>query len=359
MPSLKSWAIAFDLPRKRAELERLKGRINEADFWVTERDPQAILRKISELQSQLEPWDEIERKAKELLAFAELAAEENDDSLSAELESDFKSIRSNFEELELRTLLCGEHDEKNAILSINPGAGGVDAMDWAEMLARMYRMWAQRRGYEFNVVEVLAGEQAGIKSFTALVKGPYAYGYLKAEKGVHRLVRISPFDFNRRRHTSFASVDVIPEIGEEIKVEINPEDLRIETFRASGHGGQHVNTTDSAVRITHIPTGIVVTCQAERSQLRNRQIAMELLRSRLYEYERRKRQEEIDRLRGERKEITFGSQIRSYVLHPYMLVKDHRTGVEKTDVEAVLNGEIDEFINAYLRAYGGGNGERR
>ncbi len=337
----------------------MRGRINEPDFWVTEKDPQDILRKVKELQSELEPWDEIDKSTRELLALAELAAEEDDESLNAELEADLKSIRQKFEELELRTLLSGEHDEKNAILSINPGAGGVDAMDWAEMLARMYRMWAQRRGYEFRVVEVLPGEQAGIKAFTALVIGPYAYGYLKAEKGVHRLVRISPFDFNRRRHTSFASVDVIPEIGDEIKVEINPEDIRIETFRASGHGGQHVNTTDSAVRITHIPTGIVVTCQAERSQLRNRQIAMEVLRSRLYEYERRKRQEEIERLRGERKEISFGSQIRSYILHPYMLVKDHRTEVEKTDVEAVLNGEIDEFINAYLKACGGGNGERR
>jgi peptide chain release factor 2 len=264
-----------------------------------------------------------------------------------------EAVKQKIRELEIRVLLSGEHDEKNAILSINPGAGGVDAMDWAEMLARMYRMWAQKRGFEFTVLEILSGEQAGIKAFTALVKGPYAYGYLKAEKGIHRLVRISPFDFNRRRHTSFASVDVIPEVSDEVKVEIREEDLRIETFRASGHGGQHVNTTDSAVRITHLPTGIVVTCQAERSQLRNRQIAMEVLRSRLYEYERKKREEEIAKLRGERKEISFGNQIRSYVLHPYTLVKDHRTGVEVTDIEAVLNGEIDEFIRAYLWAYGG------
>ncbi|MCS7254008.1 MAG: peptide chain release factor 2 [Armatimonadota bacterium] len=349
----------LDLPRKREELNQLRERLNQPNFWMTEGDAQAVVRKVSELQSELEPWDGIERKARELMAFAQLAVEEDDESINEELEAELVSIKGEFEELEMRALLSGEHDGKNAILSINPGAGGVDAMDWAEMLARMYRMWAQRRGYEFRVIEILPGEQAGIKSLTALVKGPYAYGYLKAERGVHRLVRISPFDFNRRRHTSFASVDVIPEIGEEIKVEINPEELRIETFRASGHGGQHVNTTDSAVRITHIPTGIVVTCQAERSQLRNRQIAMEVLRSRLYEYERRKRLEEIERLRGERKEISFGSQIRSYVLHPYTLVKDHRTGVERTNVEAVLDGEIDEFISAYLRAYGGGDDGQR
>lgn len=340
-------------------LKQLKECVNQPDFWISERETQSTLRKMNELQSELEPWEEMERKANELFELAQLAAEEGDESLNSELESGLESLKRRLKELELRSLLSGEHDHKNAILSINPGAGGVDAMDWAEMLARMYRMWAQRKGYEFTVLEILPGEQAGIKTFTALVKGPYAYGYLKAEKGVHRLVRISPFDFNRRRHTSFASIDVIPEIGEDIKIEIKPEDLRIETFRASGHGGQHVNTTDSAVRITHIPTGIVVTCQAERSQLRNRQIAMEVLRSRLYEYEERERRKEIEKLRGERKEISFGSQIRSYVLHPYTLVKDHRTGVESTNVEAVLDGEIDKFIDAYLRASrGDGNGWR-
>jgi peptide chain release factor 2 len=343
------------VPRKREELERLSELIKQPQIWTGDgdTDPQKLLLRLSQLQSELERWDELEKKLEEIAELALMASEEGDESLSDELAEELEAVKQKIRELEIRVLLSGEHDEKNAILSINPGAGGVDAMDWAEMLARMYRMWAQKRGFEFTVLEILSGEQAGIKAFTALVKGPYAYGYLKAEKGIHRLVRISPFDFNRRRHTSFASVDVIPEVSDEVKVEIREEDLRIETFRASGHGGQHVNTTDSAVRITHLPTGIVVTCQAERSQLRNRQIAMEVLRSRLYEYERKKREEEIAKLRGERKEISFGNQIRSYVLHPYTLVKDHRTGVEVTDIEAVLNGEIDEFIRAYLWAYGG------
>lgn len=249
---------------------------------------------------------------------------------------------------ELEAVLSGEHDNSNAILSINSGAGGTESQDWAQMLLRMYLRWAEGRGFRAEVLDLQPGEEAGIKNATVTMAGPNAYGYLKAETGVHRLVRISPFDANRRRHTSFASVLVVPEIEEAIEVQIDEKDLRTDTFRSSGHGGQHVNVTDSAVRITHIPTGIVVTCQNERSQHKNRASAMKVLRSRLYEYYRRQQEEKLQRLEGEKKEIAWGSQIRSYVLAPYQLVKDHRTGVESTNVEAVLDGDIDPFIEGWL-----------
>ena len=307
-----------------------------------------MTQRISRLSNDVEAWNELESKLTDAEVMAELLEEEYDEPSAQELKSEVEELERRVEELELKTLLNGKHDKSNAILSIHPGAGGTESQDWASMLLRMYQRWAERKGYKVEVLDLQPGDEAGIKSATLMISGDYAYGYLKAEAGVHRLVRISPFDANKRRHTSFASVSVIPEI-EEVEVEIREEDLRIDTFRAGGPGGQHVNRTDSAVRIVHIPTGITVQCQSERSQHRNRELAMKVLRARLYEYYERKRQEEIAKLRGEKKEISFGNQIRSYVFHPYKLVKDLRTGVETSNVEAVMDGEIDMFIEAYLR----------
>lgn len=274
---------------------------------------------------------------------------EKDEALSVEIGKSLERLAEEAEELELSTWFSGRFDDHDAILSIHPGAGGTESQDWAEMLLRMYLRWAERKGFKTEIDEYWPGEEAGLKTVTLTVKGKNAYGLLQAEKGVHRLVRISPFDFNKRRHTSFSSVDVIPVVDEEIEIEIDPKDLKIETFRSAGAGGQHVNVTDSAVRITHLPTGIVASCQNERSQLQNREIAMRILKSRLYEREEQKQQEEILRLRGEKKEIAWGSQIRSYVLHPYSLVKDHRTDLEKGNPQDVLDGGIDSFIVAYHR----------
>lgn len=249
----------------------------------------------------------------------------------------------------METLLSGKYDSKNAILTLHAGAGGTEAQDWVSMLFRMYTRWAEDKGYKVTVLDMLAGDEAGIKSVTILVEGPNAYGYLKSEKGVHRLVRISPFDAAGRRHTSFASADVMPEIDDDVEIEIKPEDLKIDTFRSSGAGGQHVNKTESAIRITHIPTGIVVSCQNERSQQSNRNAAMKILKAKLFEIHQEEQQKELDKIRGVQKEIGWGSQIRSYIFHPYSLVKDHRTNVEIGDVQAVMDGKIDEFINAYLK----------
>jgi peptide chain release factor 2 len=287
----------------------------------------------------------------DLSALIELAEEEGGEA-EAEAERELTRAFERLRELELRKMLSGKDDERGAILAIHAGAGGTDSQDWAEMLLRMYLAWAERRGYEVKVMDVQPGEEAGIKSSTALVKGGYAFGHLKAEMGVHRLVRLSPFDAAHRRHTSFASVSVYPEVDEAIEIDIDNSDVRVDVFRASGPGGQHVNKSSTAVRVTHVPTGIVVACQNERSQYRNRENAMKVLRSRLYamyEEERRKRQEEEA---GEKMEIAWGSQIRSYVLHPYRMVKDNRTGVERSDVENVLDGDVDGFIEAYLKATG-------
>ncbi len=279
----------------------------------------------------------------------ELLNEEYDESLALELKDRLEDLDRNIALWERRVFLSDEFDRSNAILSIHPGAGGTESQDWAYMLLRMYMRWAEDKGFGVKVLEYQEAEDAGIKSVTILVEGEYAYGLLKGESGVHRLVRISPFDASRRRHTSFASVEVIPEVSEDVEIEIKEEDLKIETFRSSGRGGQYVNTTDSAVRITHIPTGIVVSCQNERSQYQNRMTALRILKSRLYELERRKKMEEIEKLRGEKMEIAWGSQIRSYVFHPYTLVKDHRTGFEITNALEVIDGDIDPFIDAYLR----------
>lgn len=296
----------------------------------------------------LTTWEAIAQKYEDIKVLFELALEEKDEGTLLEVKSGLAELDREVAEEELKVLLSGEHDASNAIVTIHAGAGGTEAQDWVEILLRMYVRWAERRGYRVKVVDLLSGEEAGLKYVTFTVEGSYAYGYLKSEKGIHRLVRISPFDASGRRHTSFASVSVIPEIEEDIEIEIRPEDLKIETMRASGHGGQHVNKTETAVRITHLPTGIVVSCQNERSQHLNKATALKILKARLYELERQKLEEKKAKLLGEKKEIAWGSQIRSYILQPYRLVKDHRTGFETGNVEAVLDGEIDPFIRAYL-----------
>jgi len=307
------------------------------------------MRQLAALKEEVNQWRELERRARDALELAILLVETGDETLEEELAQEAEGIDSQLKKLEYSLLFSGEHDSKGAILSIHAGAGGTDAQDWAEMLLRMYLRWAESKGFRTEILDTSYGEEAGIKSATIVVEGPYAYGYLKAEKGVHRLVRLSPFDAAHRRHTSFALVEVWPDIEEEIEVEVKPEDLKIEVFRASGPGGQHMQKNATAVRITHIPTGIVVTCQSERSQVQNKAAALRILKARLYQREREEREKELARLKGEHVEAGWGNQIRSYVLHPYKLVKDLRTGVEVSDPYRVLDGDLDAFIEAYLR----------
>lgn len=306
------------------------------------------------LKEEIEVYNKIKKELEDLQVLLELSEESVDSELEAletELNEGIKKVSGLLNKWEQEKLFSGPYDNRNSIISLHAGAGGTEAQDWVGMLFRMYTRWAQEHGYKVEILDILPGDEAGIKSVTALISGPRAYGYLKAERGIHRLVRISPFDASGRRHTSFASVDVIPEIEEDAEVEIDPEELRIDTFRASGHGGQHINKTDSAVRITHIPTGIVVQCQSERSQLANKLRAMKILRSRLSDLKRQEQDAKLAQLRGEQREIAWGNQIRSYVFEPYTLVKDHRTGVEIGNVQAVMDGEIDPFIEAYLRQF--------
>ena len=308
---------------------------------------------MSRVRAEVERYDALARKLEDARAIDELLSEDQDAELAAELPKSLKSLKHDVERLELATLLGGEYDKNDAVASLHAGAGGTESQDWAEMLLRMFLRWTEREDLEVELDEVQPGEEAGIKSATFIVRGPYAYGLLSAERGVHRLVRISPFDAQSRRHTSFASLDVIPLLAEDVDLEIDPKDLRIDTYRSSSAGGQHVNVTDSAVRIVHLPTGIQAACQNERSQMQNRAVAMQILKSRLAERLRQERQERIEQLRGEQRGIDFGSQIRSYVLHPYRLVKDHRTGVEIGDVDRVLDGDIDSLIEAELRQRAG------
>lgn len=324
--------------------------MQEPDFWDDQKKAQSIINEANALKNTVEKFQELEEKYENVEVSYELVKEENDDELRAELEQELEELIDEMNEYELSLLLNGEHDSKNAILEIHPGAGGTESQDWASLLLRMYTRWAERKGYKVEVLDYLPGEEAGIKSVTLLIKGHNAYGYLKAEKGVHRLVRISPFDASGRRHTSFVSCNVVPEFDEDIEIEIKPEELKIDTYRSSGAGGQHVNTTDSAVRITHLPTNIVVSCQSERSQIKNREKALKMLKSKLYQLKLEEQEKEKAALRGEQKEIGWGSQIRSYVFHPYTMVKDHRTNVETGNIQSVMDGEIDEFINAYLRS---------
>ncbi|HAA48015.1 MAG TPA: peptide chain release factor 2 [Synergistaceae bacterium] len=321
---------------------------SESHFW-SRSDAQEITRNLARLQERMDMLKQYEKEIEELETIAELLSLEDDRGLEKEFQERSEALREDLEKRRITLLLDEEYDESDAILNVHAGAGGLDSQDWAEMLYRMYLRWAERQDFKVQVLEVSQGEEAGIKSATVLIKGEYAYGLLKCERGVHRLVRISPFDTAKRRHTSFASVSVSPDLPKDVEVEIDPEDLRIDTFRSGGAGGQYVNMTDSAVRITHIPTGIVVSCQNERSQHMNREVAMQILRGRLYERMLQERQERLENIQGEKKEIGWGSQIRSYVFHPYTLVKDHRTNVEKGNVQAVIDGDIEEFIFAELR----------
>jgi len=328
-----------------AEIEK---RISEADFWNDSEQAEIILKKRKLLQSSIQSWKNQLRALEDSKVLFELALEENDEKTALEVEENLCQIEKGIAGLELQQMLQEEDDHNNAIVVIHSGAGGTESQDWAEMLLRMYLRWAEKNNYTTEIIDTLPGEEAGIKSVTFTVMGKYANGFLKAEVGVHRLVRISPYDAGRRRHTSFASVFVYPDVEDEINIEINEADLRIDTYRSSGAGGQHVNKTDSAVRITHIPTGIVVQCQNERSQHKNRAMAMKVLKARLYEVEVKEKNQKMEEIHASKKEIAWGNQIRSYILHPYRMVKDHRTGKDIGNVDAVLDGEIDTFIHAYL-----------
>ncbi|MBX5445571.1 MAG: peptide chain release factor 2 [Sphaerobacter sp.] len=336
----------FDLPAKQREIEELEARSADPEFWNDGAGAQRVMRRLGALRNQVETWTELHQQAADLRELIDLA--EADDDLRDEIAAEAKRVLRGVEELELNLLLSGPYDDHDAIMAIHAGTGGVDAQDWAEMLMRMYLRWASNRGFQTQVLDVTEGEEAGIKSATIEIRGPYAYGYAKGEAGTHRLVRLSPFDQAHRRHTAFALVEVLPQVEDNTEVVIREDEIRIDTYRSSGAGGQHVNKTDSAVRITHLPTGIVVTCQNERSQIQNRETAMKILRARLTELAIRKREEEQAKLKGEHVAVGWGNRIRSYVLQPYTMVTDHRTEYSTSNVQAVLEGEIDPFIEAYL-----------
>ena len=346
--SLRNYEVIFDIEVRLKRVRALESEIAEENFWNNQEQSQKTIRELKSLKSTVEPFLKIEEKIKDVRDIIGIAEARDVESLK-HFKEDLSSISLKVDDLEFKTLLNGENDPNNVILSVNAGAGGTEACDWAAMILRMYTMWAESKGYEVTWLDQLHGEEAGIKNATLLIAGEYAYGYLKTETGVHRLVRISPFDSNKRRHTSFASVDVLPEVPEDIKIDVNEADLRIDTYRSGGKGGQHANKTDSAVRITHIPTGIVTQCQNERSQFKNKSMAMKLLRAKLYEVQRQKKAKDLETAYDSKKDIEWGSQIRSYVLHPYKMVKDHRTGFETGNADAVLNGKLDGFIEAYLK----------
>lgn len=318
-------------------------------MWDDPQAAQKVMQELSSLRAPVEQYYSLKQRQADLFALWELGIEENDESQEAEVAEWAQAMQHDVEQLQLSLMLCGEHDANNAILTLHAGAGGTEAQDWAQMLLRMYVRWAERSNYKVETMDFQDGDEAGIKSATLLISGRNAYGYLKAEKGVHRLVRISPFDSNARRHTSFAAVDVMPEIDDTVQIDIRSEDLKVDTFRAGGAGGQHINKTDSAVRMTHLPTGVIVQCQSERSQIQNREQCMRLLRARLFELERERQAAEKAELAGDYQRIEWGSQIRSYVFHPYSLAKDHRTSFEVGNVQAVMDGELDGFIEAWLK----------
>lgn len=339
----------FDIPKIEKKLKELEKETSNNEFWNNSQNTAKVLSEIKKLKDKYTKFKQLKNEINNLLELSELIKEEYDEEIAIDIIKNTKKEQKNYEKLQLETLLSGKYDNNNAIITIHPGAGGTESQDWAEMLYRMYTRWAIKNEYEVKELDYLEGEEAGLKSVTFEIVGTNAYGYMKSEKGVHRLVRISPFDSGGRRHTSFASVEVLPEITEDIEISINPDDLRIDTYRASGAGGQHINKTSSAVRITHIPTNIVVACQSERSQIQNRETAMKMLKSKLFDLKEQEHKEKIEDLKGEQREIAWGSQIRSYVFCPYTMVKDHRTNYEVGNVQGVMDGDLDKFMESYLK----------
>ncbi|MBH0230896.1 peptide chain release factor 2 [Halobacillus yeomjeoni] len=341
---------SLDIDQRKTRIAELEEEMTMPGFWDDQTTAQKVIDEVNGLKFLVHTLEEHEETHENLEVSYELVKEEEDEDLLEDLVEQIQELVKGLNQFELDILLSEPYDKNNAILELHPGAGGTESQDWASMLLRMYTRWAERKGFSVQTMDYLPGEEAGVKSVTLLIKGHNAYGYLKAEKGVHRLVRISPFDSSGRRHTSFVSCDVMPEFNDEVEIEVRTEDLKIDTYRSSGAGGQHVNTTDSAVRITHTPTNTVVTCQSERSQIKNREQAMKMLKAKLYQLEIEKQQQELDEIRGEKNEIGWGSQIRSYVFHPYSMVKDHRTNTEVGNTQGVMDGDLDKFINAYLRS---------
>lgn len=339
----------FDVDGKLSQIEKLEKEVNSSDIWNDTERAQKLTIELNDLKSQVSNVQDLKKEIEDNLELLVLLESENDSELENSIKNSLKTLDGKISSLELEVLLSGEYDSNNAILEVHSGAGGTEACDWASMLLRMYERWCEKKGFKYEVLDALEGEEAGIKRCSILVKGINAYGYLKCEKGVHRLVRLSPFDANNKRHTSFASVEVIPEIDNTVDIEIKDEDLKIDVYRSSGAGGQGVNTTDSAVRVTHLPTGIVITCQNERSQIKNKEKAINILKGKLKLIEIEENEKKMAKIKGESMNIDFGSQIRSYVMHPYSMVKDHRTGFETSNVSKVLDGDLDMFIEAYLR----------
>jgi peptide chain release factor 2 len=342
----------FDLEKKERQIEELELKMAESSFWDDPEVAQKVIAECNGVKEWTLPYRVIKERFSNVQAIFPEAMQSGDADLLLDLSKELDTVEKKLSELEIRKMLSGEMDRKDCYLSINAGAGGTEACDWALMLSRMYQRWAENRGWDVEVLDTVEGEVAGLKSITFKISGPFAYGYCKAEKGVHRLVRISPFDANAKRHTSFASVDVTPEVGDDIEIEIRPDEVRVDTYRASGAGGQHVNKTDSAVRMTHLPTGLIVSCQRERSQLHNREACLKMLKAKLYEKEMADRKSKLSQMGGEKKEIAWGHQIRSYTFAPYTLVKDHRTDCEMGNINAVMDGEIDDFVIAYLKEWG-------
>ena len=341
---------ALDIAGKKEKIAELEEQAQAQNFWDDMENSQKVLQKTKQLKDRVAAYEGLKTAWEDALVLVDLANEENDETMLPEIKKTVEEITAAVDKMTLETLLSGNYDRCNAIMTFHAGAGGTEAQDWVEMLIRMYQMYAQKNGYTTETIDILPGDDAGVKSATISINGLNAYGYLKAEKGVHRLVRISPFDASGRRHTSFASIEVMPEIDEEIEITRRPEDIKVDTYRSSGAGGQHINKTDSAVRITHIPTGIVTSCQTQRSQHQNKDYAMKMLKAKLAEVAEQQQKEKIEDIKGVQKEIAWGSQIRSYVFHPYNLVKDHRTGYEMGNIGAVMDGDLNGFINAYLRA---------
>jgi peptide chain release factor 2 len=345
---LRFFEVIFDVEGKEKKLEEIGKMMADPRFWDSNGENQKILRERTLLLNSIAPWKQEVRELEEMNILLQLIEEQKDEQEAQELSDKIQKSEETVKQMEFQRMLGGEHDSRNGIVSLNAGAGGTEAQDWSEMLLRMYLRWAERRGFQTEIIDILPGEEAGIKNVTFTVNGPYAYGYLKAEVGIHRLVRISPFDAGARRHTSFASIFVIPDVPDDIVIDIDEKDLKIDTYRSSGAGGQHVNKTDSAVRITHLPTGIVVQCQNERSQHKNKATALKVLKAKLYEKEIEEKEEKLEELNSSKKEIAWGSQIRSYIMHPYKMVKDHRTNKVVHDVDRVMDGDITEFMEAYL-----------